>query len=127
MINAVKIIREKTGLGSNSSALLYEMAKDKLRLYLNVPDSYDLKRFDTHLIEIACLIHEKDEAVKKAREEGGGYSPVSSDSFKEGPVSVSRTYKSSEQVKAEFEASIGSTLETLKGYKVATIPTVKRR
>lgn len=127
MINAVEIIRVKTGLDSNMSALLYEMAKDKLRLYLNIPDSYDLKRFDTHLIEIACLMHEKDETIKKMKEENGGYSPVSSDSFKEGVVSVSRTYKSSEQVKAEYEASINSTLESLKGYKVATIPTAKRR
>jgi hypothetical protein len=126
LINAVKIIEEKTGLDGVNAALLYEMAKDKLRIYLNVPDSFDLKRFDTHLIEIATLIHEEDEAKKKAKAEGLD-AAVSGESFKEGTVSVSKTYKSMQDLKAEYDTAIKLILEDLKPYRLATFPSLAWR
>lgn len=111
-----EIIQLRSDLTDAETIASYvELAEARVRAYLNYEPSDDISKFKYTTADIAITLYNEDTAIKQA-EANPSSSNLSAESFSEGGVNTSYTYKGASNVKAEYESSVANLLNDLKPF-----------
>lgn len=109
-----EIIQLRTDLTDAETIASYvDLAEQRVRAYLNYEPSDDIERFSYTTADVAITLYNEDQAIKQA---AASPSNLSAESFSEGGVSTSYTYKGTDSMKSEYEKTVASILSDLKPY-----------
>jgi hypothetical protein len=108
-----EIITLRTGLTDAETIASYvDLAEAKIRAYLNYEPSDSIERFSYTVADVAIALYDEDQAMAAAASNPA----LSAESFSEGGVNTSYTYKGQGNIQAEYESSVAKLLDSLKPY-----------
>ena len=118
-MTAREIVTRRTAMDSDVASTYVRIAESRVRSYLHYEDDDDLSGFSPVIADIAILLWDEDKA-RTAAEAAKNSADLSSESFSEGGVSVSKNYRSGFEVGGAYENMIAQKLATLSDFIKAT-------
>lgn len=124
-MTATEIFKKKSGLTDTDTIKFYILqAGDELRIYLNYDPEDPIDRFSSVVADIAVNDYDYDTRTAANKTAQASQEGLKSESYSEGPVSVSKTYKSTDELYSEYTASKDKILMRTRDYRLARV--VKR-
>ena len=108
-----EIIKVRAEMTDEEITSYVELAEARVRSYLNYEPTDSIDRFEYITADIAITLYNEDKALKQA---AVNPSNLSAESFSEGGVNTSYTYKGQDAIKAEYEVQVANLLAELKPY-----------
>lgn len=111
-------IKTRTGTTDDEAYSLQSRAENKVYTYLRYKPGESLMRFASTIADIAVMLHKQDQSEAAF---DPSTSPVKSESFSEGGVSVKNEYVSVTDLSSFYTSKVSAMLEDLKPYRRAHI------